>query len=357
MNMKLYSPRNVSGGTIDGAVIGGTTPAAGTFTTFEATGHKIITANSISYNVLNAVQQDSVTDATTNGTTTISKAGENFNATCIVGDTVLIWGGTTTADYGVYSIKTVTSDTALVLDRACSGSVADMDFYVFRGGTITTGSSTYVGPSLIKTVNEPGLGNRLTFGLDETARTMVICDKGDVDVDYGLSPINTSPTLVIAGPTTDWAIKLGSNVLFAKSGFQIRSGYGNLSFMLEQDLAAGNAHNLNSLANIELTDTDGEQSMVYIEPKINQSGTAAYNGLKINVTETALGSGATGDGNNLLNLQVASVTKAKISNLGNMSLLGLPAAAHADNAAAKTAGLVDGDLYYTAGVVKVVYTP
>jgi hypothetical protein len=144
MNMKLYSPRNVSGGTIDGAVIGGTTPAAGTFTTFEATGHKIITANSISYNVLNAVQQDSVTDATTNGTTTISKAGENFNTTCIVGDTVLIWGGTTTADYGVYSIKTVTSDTALVLDRACSGSVSDMDFYVFRGGTITTGSKLYV---------------------------------------------------------------------------------------------------------------------------------------------------------------------------------------------------------------------
>jgi hypothetical protein len=37
MNMKLYSPRNVSGGTIDGAVIGGTTPAAGTFTNVEAT--------------------------------------------------------------------------------------------------------------------------------------------------------------------------------------------------------------------------------------------------------------------------------------------------------------------------------
>lgn len=30
---------------------------------------------------------------------------------------------------------------------------------------------------------------------------------------------------------------------------------------------------------------------------------------------------------------------------------------HLDNAAAKAAGLKDGDLYHTAGLVKVVYTP
>ena len=30
---------------------------------------------------------------------------------------------------------------------------------------------------------------------------------------------------------------------------------------------------------------------------------------------------------------------------------------HLNNAAAKTAGLVDGDLYHTAGFVKIVYTP
>lgn len=29
---------------------------------------------------------------------------------------------------------------------------------------------------------------------------------------------------------------------------------------------------------------------------------------------------------------------------------------YADNAAAKAAGLVDGDLYHTAGVLKIVYT-
>ena len=30
---------------------------------------------------------------------------------------------------------------------------------------------------------------------------------------------------------------------------------------------------------------------------------------------------------------------------------------HVDNAAAKAAGLQDGDFYHTAGLVKVVYTP
>jgi len=29
---------------------------------------------------------------------------------------------------------------------------------------------------------------------------------------------------------------------------------------------------------------------------------------------------------------------------------------HLDNAAAKTAGLIDGDIYHTAGFLKVVYT-
>ena len=104
-----------------------------------------IEANSIIYNVMNSVQQDSVTDATSNGTTTISKAGENFTATCVAGDTVLIWDGTTTADYGVYSIASVTDNDNLVLNRAPSGSDADVDFYVFRGGTITTGDELHVG--------------------------------------------------------------------------------------------------------------------------------------------------------------------------------------------------------------------
>jgi len=280
-----------------------------------------IEANSVIYNVLNAVQQEAVTDATSNGTTTISKAGENFNTTCIAGDTVLIWGGTTTADYGVYSIVTVTSDTALVLNTALSGSVADMDFYVFRGGTITTGSTIHQGPNIIKAVDESGLGNRLTIGLDETARTMVICDAGDVDTDFGFTPANDARIILMRAEGDRPAIIANENgaiVLNTEYALRMNSNDG-IQLNIQDNQTNTDAITFQTGVGIGLTDTDGEQSMVYIEPKINQSGTAAYNGLKIDVTETALGDGSTGDGNNLLNLQVASDTKAKISNEGAIS--------------------------------------
>lgn len=48
---------------------------------------------------------------------------------------------------------------------------------------LTDGTDTHT----IKAVQETGLGGRLTIGLDETARTMVIADYGDIDTDLGLS--------------------------------------------------------------------------------------------------------------------------------------------------------------------------
>jgi len=103
-----------------------------------------IEANSIVYNVLNAVQKESVTDASTDGTTTVVKAGTNFTTNCAAGDLAIIWSGTTVADFGVYIVESV-ADGSIVFDSAPSGSNADVDFYVFNGGTVTTGSSLYTG--------------------------------------------------------------------------------------------------------------------------------------------------------------------------------------------------------------------
>jgi len=107
-------------------------------------GQRVIEANSVIYNLFGVTEQDSVTDATTNGTTTITKAGENFLTTCAIGDIVLIWSGTTTADYGLYRVKAVTDDTNLVLDSAPSGSDSDVDFYVLRNGMIITAADGLV---------------------------------------------------------------------------------------------------------------------------------------------------------------------------------------------------------------------
>jgi len=105
-------------------------------------GQRIIEANSIIYNLFGVTQLESVTDATTNGTTTVTKAGTNFTTKCAANNIVLFYGGTTTADYGIYTVVSV-ADGSLVLDRAPSGSVSDMDFYVLSGGLITTGGNLY----------------------------------------------------------------------------------------------------------------------------------------------------------------------------------------------------------------------
>ncbi|MCP4569082.1 MAG: hypothetical protein GY841_16025 [FCB group bacterium] len=103
---------------------------------------RIIEANSVIYTLTGSTEQDSVTDATTNGTTTVTKTGDNFLTTAAANDIVLFWSGTTTADYGLYEIRTVTDDDNLVLDRALTGSVSDMDFYIFRGGQIQSANMT-----------------------------------------------------------------------------------------------------------------------------------------------------------------------------------------------------------------------
>jgi hypothetical protein len=92
-------------------------------------------------------------------------------------------------------------------------------------------------------------------------------------------------------------------------------------FNTAADLAAGNTYAFESDNNIELTDTDAEQSWLYVEPKINQSATAGYNGLKIKVTETALGDGSTGTGatNNLIVAGTsANADMFKVTNTGNV---------------------------------------
>lgn len=61
------------------------------------------------------------------------------------------------------------------------------------------------------------------------------------------------------------------------------------------------------------TASSGTQAGVYIQADVNQSGTAGFTDLRVNRTETTLGSGA----QYLLDLQVGGTTKFNISNLGD----------------------------------------
>lgn len=169
--------------------------------------------------------------------------------------------------------------------------------------------------SVIKHIQETGLGGRLTIGLDETARTMVICDYGDVDTDFGLST-SSDPKLYVydngastrASLTKDTLEFSYTGNLFVGNQFQVS---------LRSEMSASDPIKLTHGGN-SITDTDGEQSWVIIEPKINQSSTAAYNALKIDVTETGTGDGSTGDGNNLIRACVGGSTVFKVSDEGMM---------------------------------------
>ena len=66
------------------------------------------------------------------------------------------------------------------------------------------------------------------------------------------------------------------------------------------------------------TGSSGDQTMMQINPTINQTSSAGYTGIKLNVTETATGSGT----KNLLDLQVGGTSKASISSAGNATFAG-----------------------------------
>jgi hypothetical protein len=187
--------------------------------------------------------------------------------------------------------------------------------------------------SIIKGSNAEGLvGADLRIGLDETNRTLVICDRGNIDTDLGLIAAG-EPTLNIrsAAGTSGLSITAATIVTSATGSDFTISTNSELFFKVLLDNAAGNMFTFNSSINTELTDTDGRQAWLYVEPKVNQSGTAAIDGIYVNQTNTSLGTGATGDGNNLINLSVSSVPKFKVNVDGSVTA-GQTSVSLADNA-------------------------
>jgi hypothetical protein len=159
------------------------------------------------------------------------------------------------------------------------------------------------------------------IGLDPTNRTLVLCNRGDIDTDFGFFAAD-QPTIAltqngytvkycitgITVPTLEYVITAPSGVLF--NAATVRA-YPNSA------RTSGNFVTFDSYGvGYGLIDTDGRQAQIYVEPRVEQSGTAAFDGLYINATLTSVGSGATGDGNNLLNLAVSSAPKFLVDTSG-----------------------------------------
>jgi hypothetical protein len=181
------------------------------------------------------------------------------------------------------------------------------------------------GTGILKVVNEPGLGSRITWGLPEAARTMVICDAGDVGTDFGLA-VQTEPSLIIMKEdgTLDYT-RIRYNGFLRSGGLVVESGATQL-YKFNIDRASGDAYIFSTDANIELTDTDGKQAWLKVDGKVNQQLTASYNLIEGVMTETAIGDGSTGTGatNNLIVLGTAAYPDMfKVDNVGSISNSGI----------------------------------
>ena len=99
---------------------------------------------------------------------------------------------------------------------------------------------------------------------------------------------------------------------------------GNLDLQVAYPGTTGTAHNaLGTVARIlgankQSSGTASANSLIALTPIVNQSGTAGYTGLKVDVTETATGSGT----KNLLDLQVGTTSKFAVDNTGALTATG-----------------------------------
>jgi hypothetical protein len=203
--------------------------------------------------------------------------------------------------------------------------------------------------TILKTSDAEGVASSADFrvGLDESLRRMMIMDAGDIATDTAQAAA-THPELVICdnagnerailGYTAGGDVKLTMDAasITGAAWMAFYSNYG-ATFTQGADLPSGDAFSFDSSSSRELTDTDGEQSFMILEPKINQTAaTGTWNALKIKptiTTQSVLASRTTNtvNQNTLINIEadaipvwnvcVEKVVKANNSDLFDASAL------------------------------------
>lgn len=151
--------------------------------------------------------------------------------------------------------------------------------------TLTDGTN----PHLIKSVTEAGPVGSFRIAVDETDRLAIICDYGDVDVDFANAAC-TDPTLQLRDAGGTWYADL-TNTGITHSNTARYTNSGVWEFRLGADISAGNWVEFESLTGVELTDDNAEQSWLALYPKYNGANTSPFNAIQVKATETLLGTG------------------------------------------------------------------
>lgn len=127
----------------------------------------------------------------------------------------------------------------------------------------------------------------------------------------------TNPyALRVAAGTIDFHGELSFNAL----NVTISSGTAKLAYVRPSNSGVTNLAYFGFNATFGFNGASGVQNGIHINPGINQSGTAGYNGLLVNVVENSTGSGL----KNLLDLQLAGASKFRVDNTGTMIGVNFP---------------------------------
>jgi len=185
--------------------------------------------------------------------------------------------------------------TSLTINDADGDSTIVLEFVSDDNSQLSLGSVAY--SNLIRTSTAEGLaGTDLRIGLDEALRTLIICDRGDINTDRGLAASAEPAIYIMDAAFTDY-LRITHDTIYAKSNFIFEIS-GRPTFRNVYDRSSGNAVEFDSAANIELVDDNAEQAWMYFEDKYNQTNTAAGGSLLIKSLLTSVGDASSGKGYN-----------------------------------------------------------
>ena len=141
----------------------------------------------------------------------------------------------------------------------------------------------------------------------------------DVSIYFGDDGNNTAHSLKWDDGSSRFvlsaALFLDNSTYLITRGVQTRSlGSSGLEFLHSATAGSGDIFTLNHSA--VANETNGRQALVNITGTLQQSSTAAYDAMYVNLAVNSTGDGSTGDGNNLLNLSVAGSPKLRVTTGG-----------------------------------------
>lgn len=196
---------------------------------------------------------------------------------------------------GTPTSGTLTNCVGLPISTGVSGLAANVATF------LATPSSANL---LAAVTDETGTG-ALVFANTPTLVTPVLGVATATSIAIGANILNTTEwanldglNQTLATTSTPQFARLGLGVAADATALlqfparaQIDSS-GLLTHQLDTDISSGNAFSFQGAAAGELTASTGIQRFFSLQANINQSGDAAYTGLYVNVTETAVGTGS-----------------------------------------------------------------